>query len=140
MPTTRSLSAVVLMAASVSAIKLWDTPGDIPTTVPAKCRAPLSQNITCELLVTAAKAANGRALVGDAAVSYCSDTCRSSLASLQQKVTEGCGDTQYQLWENSNETRSGQALVDSLVWAQGLMCIEDECVCPSTMSSTRMTS
>jgi hypothetical protein len=123
--------AVVLMAVSVSAVKLWNSPADLPTTVPAKCRAAVTLNITCEFLVTADKAANGRVVVGDAAVEYCSDSCRSSLASFQQKVTEGCGANQYAFWRNSNRTDSGKAIVDSLIWAQNLVCIKDEFVfCP----------
>lgn len=128
MTSTRSMLAVVLMAVSVSAVKLWNSTADLPTTVPGKCRAAVTLNITCEFLVTAAKAANGRVVVGDAADEYCSDSCRSSLTSFQKKVTEGCGDNQYAFWRNSNQTDSAKALVDSLIWAQNLVCIEDEFV------------
>lgn len=126
MAPLRLIIAQLLAAGSTFAIQLWETPGDIPTSVPARCRVSLTQNITCELLVKADIAASGHALFGEAANLYCGDTCRSSMESFHSKVIAGCGDTEYELWENSSMPIAGKTIVDGLLWAQRLMCIEDE--------------
>ena len=73
--------AVGWFATSATAIQLWGAVGDIPATVPVRCRSALTYNIACDVasLVTAHDAANGARLVGVAADVYCSSTCRSSL-------------------------------------------------------------
>ncbi|KAJ0352995.1 hypothetical protein COL154_012288 [Colletotrichum chrysophilum] len=122
----KALSTGLFAAASVSGIQLWKTPGQIPTDVPARCRAALSTNITCDFLVTADSAANGEVVVGEAADVFCNSACRDSLRSFTSSVTSGCGHTQYKLWENSTMTASGQAMAEGLLWANSLLCIQDE--------------
>ncbi|RYP62165.1 hypothetical protein DL771_009838 [Monosporascus sp. 5C6A] len=114
-----------LLLPSVSGIKLWNSPGDIPTSVPARCRAPLTQNITCELLVKPDNAANGEIVPGGALDEFCGSTCRSSLETFQKNIASGCGNTYYALWKNSNLTQSPKVLADGFVWAHTLACLSD---------------
>ena len=61
-------------------IQLWPSPGALPTTIPAGCRAELSKNITCSPhLVSAQYVADGRALDPRVARQYCTSTCSNSL-------------------------------------------------------------
>lgn len=121
-----------LMAAltftSVSAIQLWKSPGEISNNVPARCKVPLTRNITCDFLVSPGTAANGEMLVGEAADVYCSSTCRSSLESFKDAVTASCGNTHYAMWENSTMEQSGQYIAEGFLWAHSLVCLSDECV------------
>ena len=135
MARLQQLLAMVLASTAASAIQLWGKPGEIPTTVPAKCRAALTTNITCDFLVTANKAVSGQIVSGMSAESFCGAPCVGSMADFQRKVIEGCGNTQYMLWENSTMTQSGQALADGLSWAQRLLCIQDKSVFRATESS-----
>ena len=120
------LTRVALTATTTAAIQIWEKPGDIPSEVPARCRAALVQNITCsDFLVQPQKAAQGEAVVGEAADVYCSDQCSSSITKFQKSVTTGCGDTPYPLFKNSTMLQSGKAIVDGLAWAHKLVCIKD---------------
>ncbi|KAL1835395.1 hypothetical protein VTJ49DRAFT_6815 [Mycothermus thermophilus] len=99
--------AAVSWCQEAAAIQLWATPGDIPTSVPARCRAALVQNITCpSSLVTAPQVASGSALSDDDAVAYCTDTCYDSLKTFQSRVATGCG-------------------TEIFVWAYDVSCIKD---------------
>lgn len=65
---------------TVSPIHLWDTPGTLPVTIPAGCRAALSANISCSPnLVTPQFAAGGGALDKKTLGVYCTTTCQQSL-------------------------------------------------------------
>lgn len=121
-------SAAILGAGAsyVAGVHLFEKPGDIPPLVPAKCRAPLSANITCDFLITANVAAQGQTVVGPAADAFCGKDCVASLHSFRQKVIDGCGVGSYALWANNTVTTSPKALADGLVWAQKLLCIQDE--------------
>ncbi|KAK5655842.1 hypothetical protein OQA88_5381 [Cercophora sp. LCS_1] len=55
----------LLLQPLAGAIQFFKAPGEIPTTVPARCRAALTQNVTCPpVLITGSKAANGDYLIG----------------------------------------------------------------------------
>ncbi|RYP80170.1 hypothetical protein DL770_006365 [Monosporascus sp. CRB-9-2] len=132
MAFTRSFTTILaviplasLLLPSVSGIKLWNNPGDIPTSVPARCRAPLTQNISCEFLVKPDNAANGEIVPGGALDELCGSTCRPSLETFQKNTASGCGDTYYALWENSNLTQSPKVLADGFVWAHTLARLSD---------------
>ncbi|KAK9422563.1 putative LysM domain-containing protein [Seiridium unicorne] len=121
---------LLLMAwlhAGAKAVTLWPSPGAIPTTVPAACRAVLTQNITCDTpeLVTAQEASGGAALIGESAVEYCTPKCYNSLKTFQTNVDARCGSTLYNLWINSTLQQSGMQLADGLVWAYNLSCLTD---------------
>lgn len=61
-------------------IQLWSSPGALPTSIPASCRAELSKNITCSpILVSPQFAAGGRAMDPETAAQYCTPTCYNSL-------------------------------------------------------------
>ena len=75
-----ALIAVSLFGQYGTAIQLWTSPDNFPTTVPAACRAALTYNITCaNYLVTAQDARNGASLVGNLTTEYCTKDCQSSL-------------------------------------------------------------
>lgn len=118
-----------LLVAATHAVQLWSAPAAIPTTVPAACRAVLVQNITCDYgnnsLVTAGQAANGVALISSEATKYCTTSCYQSLRTFKTNVDSKCGNTEYNLYPNSNLTQSAAALADGLSWAYNLTCIED---------------
>ncbi len=126
MLTWQVLVGAALTATMTAAIQIWEKPGDIPSEVPARCRAALVQNITCsDFLLQPQKAAQGEVLVGEAADVYCSDQCSSSITKFQKSVTTGCDDTLYPLVKNSTMLQSGKAIVDGLAWAHKLVCIKD---------------
>ncbi|SPB45014.1 unnamed protein product [Aspergillus niger] len=111
---------------NVAAIQVWDSPDDIPTAVPSDCRNALTYNMTCaNSLVTAQDAANGAALVGVAAKTYCTKECHDSLQTFQESILSACGKKEYQLYKNSTTTQSPAVVADGLVWAYSLMCIQD---------------
>lgn len=61
-------------------IKIWASPGDLPTAIPVNCRNALSQNITCSPdLVSARSIAAGRGLDVATLKSYCTPDCYNSL-------------------------------------------------------------
>ncbi len=61
-------------------IKIWASPGDLPTAIPVNCRNALSQNITCSPdLVSARSIAAGRGLDVATLESYCTTDCYNSL-------------------------------------------------------------
>lgn len=109
-----------------AAIQIWSIPGDIPTTVPASCRAVLVQNITCpNYLITAAQVSNGMALLSGEAAQYCTADCYNSLNTFRTNVDARCGDTLYEMYKNSTLTQSGSSLADGLAWAYNVSCIQD---------------
>ncbi|KAI2707493.1 hypothetical protein DTO013E5_8367 [Penicillium roqueforti] len=111
---------------NVAAIQVWDSLDDIPTAVPSDCRNALTYNMTCaNSLVTAQDAANGAALVGVAAKTYCTKECHDSLQTFQESILSACGKKEYQLYKNSTTTQSPAVVADGLVWAYSLMCIQD---------------
>lgn len=61
-------------------IKIWASPGDLPTAIPVNCRNALSQNISCSPdLVSARSIAAGRSLDVATLGSYCTTDCYNSL-------------------------------------------------------------
>lgn len=65
---------------SAYSIKIWASPGDLPTAIPVNCRNALSQNITCSPdLVSARSIAAGRGLDVATLNSYCTTDCYNSL-------------------------------------------------------------
>lgn len=109
-----------------AAIQIWSIPGDIPTTVPASCRAVLVQNITCpNYLITPTRVSNGMALLDGEAAEYCTAACYDSLNTFRTNVDARCGDTLYTMYKNSTLTQSGASLADGLAWAYNVSCIQD---------------
>lgn len=108
----------------VSAIQLFETPGDISASFSARCRVALTHNVTCDLLVTTDQAQREFHLVGDVLTGYCNDGCRDSIAAFQDKVTNACGHTLYTFQKEGERKSSAQALVEGFAWAQSLMCIK----------------
>lgn len=123
----RAFVALTWIATATEALQWWKTPGQIPTSVPARCRVPLTQNITCDVddLVTPTRVFYGETVVGGHAEVYCAATCRNSLKAFQKAVTSGCGHTPYKLWEDQAVGQSVQEVVDGIVWAQDLLCMQD---------------
>lgn len=117
------LAGVVL--SPVAAIKLWETPGDISSSVPAGCRVALTHNITCDLLVTPNQAQNEMSLPDAAVDLYCADTCRDSVASFQKRVSDSCGHKLYVFEKEGSMERSAQQMAEGFTWAQNLMCIQE---------------
>ncbi|KAG3187476.1 hypothetical protein PC129_g25233 [Phytophthora cactorum] len=70
----------LLAVAPASGIKVWDTPGDIPTTIPAKCRVALSSNLEFgPRLVRPAELASLGSLSESLLTQYCNSTCTASM-------------------------------------------------------------
>ncbi|ESZ90353.1 LysM domain-containing protein [Sclerotinia borealis F-4128] len=110
----------------VSGIQIWSSPGALPTTIPASCRAVLSQNITCNpQLINAAFISAGRALDNVTATEYCTPTCYSSIKTFKTNVDLRCGSTSYAMYANSTFEQSGAQIADPLAWAYNVTCIED---------------
>ncbi len=67
--------AVRCFATSAEAIQLWGSLGELPSSVPARCRSPLTYTITCDVtsLIMANDAVHGARLVGVAAVNRSGD-------------------------------------------------------------------
>ncbi|CAO1604771.1 hypothetical protein XANCAGTX0491_008311 [Xanthoria calcicola] len=107
-------------------IQLWSSPGALPTSIPASCRAELSKNITCSpILVSPQFAAGGRAMDPKTAAQYCTPTCYNSLKSFKTNVDQRCGNTMYQMYPNSTHLQSGAMVADPLVWAYNVTCVKD---------------
>ncbi|KAI9146998.1 LysM domain-containing protein [Paramyrothecium foliicola] len=119
------LSGLSALTVGVAGIKLWDTPGEISSTVPAPCRVALTQNITCETLVTPAQAQNGIHLPDTTAQEYCAKGCRDSVVNFQQRVSSACGHKLYTFVKDGSMKQSAQAIAEGFSWAQKLMCIKD---------------
>jgi hypothetical protein len=121
------LKAVALTAVAVDALKLFELPADLPTSIPLRCRVPLTQNITCEVesLIAPQKVLFGQVITGTHAEAYCTPTCRQSLKQFQTAVSSGCGHTLYKIFPNQTEAFSLKELVDDFVWAQNLLCLQD---------------
>ncbi|RPA73865.1 hypothetical protein BJ508DRAFT_244206 [Ascobolus immersus RN42] len=120
------LSVLSLSVFSVHSIYIFSSPGAIPTTVPAACRAVLSQNITCEpSLVKANDIAQGRALGKDLANQYCTSACYKSLTTFKTNVAARCGNTLYKFYANSSLTQSGNEIADPFAWAYEVACLQD---------------
>jgi hypothetical protein len=134
----------VLLFSSVSGIQIWSSPGALPTTIPASCRAALSQNITCDpQLITATFVSAGRALDNGTATEYCTLSCYSSLqvdkpmnfyicqitdnghVDFQVYVDLRCGNTLYNMYANSTFQQSGAQVANPLAWAYNVTCIKD---------------
>ncbi|GAB1317701.1 hypothetical protein MFIFM68171_07911 [Madurella fahalii] len=125
----RNRNAVVLVwiATTAVALKFWGAPGDIPSSVPMRCRMPLTHNITCDVddLVTPTRLFSGEVVVGGHADVYCAAACRNSLKTFQTAVSSGCGHTPYKLWPDMTEGQSVKEVVDGLVWTQEMLCLQD---------------
>ena len=121
---------LVLIVSSTNlslAIQLWSSPGDLPTSIPASCRAALSQNITCEPnLVSAQFVASGRALSPAVLEMYCTDSCAKSLLSFKVNTEQRCGDKIYKMFPNSTYMQSGASVAAPLSWAYNVTCIKDD--------------
>lgn len=115
-----------MVAVPSAAIQLWATPGDIPLSVPPACRIALTRNITCDFLVTPAKATAGETVVGEAATVFCNEACSSSLVAFEKAVASGCGNSHHALWATSTMEQSPHYLSQGYLWAHSLMCLSDE--------------
>lgn len=121
-----SLAAVGCSGLS-GAIQLWESPADIPNSVPAVCRAALIANITCDpILLTADQALANAALTEDVAAEYCTTACAESINMFQSRVDSACGRGALALWHESTLRQSPWHLASGLAWAYELSCIEDE--------------
>lgn len=97
-------------------IQLWPSPGALPTSIPAACRAELSKNITCSPhLVSAQFAADGRALDPKTAGQYCTSTCYNSLKVSQATLS-------FWLRANSNESSLSRRMWTSAVETRCIKC------------------
>lgn len=139
-----SLAVILQSFFSLSlSIQLWTSPGALPVSIPASCRAELSKNITCSpILITPQFAAGGRAMDPKTAAQYCTPTCYNSLQVSQQfaslrlamaqqeqsfktNVDLRCGNTMYQMYPNSTHLQSGAMVADPLAWAYNVTCVKD---------------
>lgn len=124
-----ALITLSFIGQETTAIRVWSHPDKISTSVPSDCRDALAYNIACaNSLVTAPDAANGAALVGEAATAYCTKECHDSLQTFQKNILSACGKKEYQIYKSNTIKQSPLAVADGLVWAYNLMCIEDSCV------------
>jgi hypothetical protein len=79
MRLTSGLLALPLSVA-VNAVYIWSSPGALPTTIPASCRAALAQNLTCDGgLITGQRLESGVLPDNATLTSYCTSGCLSSL-------------------------------------------------------------
>ncbi|EGX88797.1 LysM domain-containing protein [Cordyceps militaris CM01] len=109
-----------------SAIHLWEAPGSIPNSVPARCRAQLARNIDCaQNLTTPRDVLNGGALSPQLAQAYCTSGCRDSLLDFQKNVQDGCGDVLYNFYDDGGFKQSGSVLAAGFIWAYQATCIKD---------------
>nr|POE90693.1 lysm domain-containing protein [Quercus suber] len=63
----------------VVAFHLWDSPADLPSTIPASCRATLAGNITCDEIIPPNQPAHLARLDAADLDSYCTPGCGNSL-------------------------------------------------------------
>lgn len=77
---TSSLLIISSLFSGAWSIKLWDTPGVLPKTIPASCRAMLTADIDCgPRLVTAQEVTYLRSLNESLLTEYCNSTCTSAI-------------------------------------------------------------
>ncbi|KPM43204.1 hypothetical protein AK830_g3331 [Neonectria ditissima] len=115
----------LLAVAPASGIKVWDTPGDIPTTIPAKCRVALSSNLECgPRLVRPAELASLGSLSESLLTQYCNSTCTASMKTWTEKVDLACGSEVHD-W-GFNLSQSGDDVTKPLFWAHQASCLTDE--------------
>ncbi|KAL4947549.1 hypothetical protein BDW69DRAFT_190101 [Aspergillus filifer] len=118
------ITSLVLLAAPIVAIKIWETPAELGTGIPAGCRAALTTNITCPMrLVTAPEIVSEAPINSTWLAEYCTPECRDSVQSFANLVGTRCGDTVYS-FGNSTE-QSGNDIALPLLWAQNMACLED---------------
>lgn len=111
-----------VIATSAWSIHLWDSPGDLPASVPDACRAALSQNITCSQLVSGSKAAAQVPYSKEKLGKLCTTACSESLKESEQNVHVGCGD--HILTFNGTTIAAAQ-LTEPLDWAHNVTCLRD---------------
>ena len=111
-----------LATAPVWSKQLWDSPTDLPESIPQACRDALSKNITCSQLVSANKVTNQVLYSKADLTELCTTTCANSLNAFQQNVRDSCGDATLS-YGSVNTT--GAQLTDPLVWAHNATCLRD---------------
>lgn len=111
-----------LATAPVWSVQLWDSPTDLPETIPQECRNALSKNITCPQLVPASKVTNQVLYSKADLTELCTTTCANSLNAFQQNVHDSCGDATLS-YGSVNTT--GARLTDPLLWAYNVTCLQD---------------
>ncbi|CAG8067732.1 unnamed protein product [Penicillium nalgiovense] len=126
-----------LATAPVWSVQLWDSPTDLPETIPQECRNALSKNITCPQLVPASKVTNQVLYSKADLTELCTTTCANSLNAFQQNVHDSCGDATLS-YGSVNTT--GARLTDPLLWAYNVTCLQDlKGFCNSQMFNTSST-
>lgn len=120
-------TALALAVSTATALQFWAAVGEIPMTVPLRCRIPLTRNITCDVddLISPSRVLSGEVAVGAHADAYCAPACKDSLKAFQSAVSSGCGHTLYKVWEDQTEGQSMKEVADGLAWAQEMLCLED---------------
>lgn len=84
-----SLFAAGSLVSGAWSIKLWDTPGTLPTIIPATCRASLSSDIECgPRLIPATEIISMKSLNESLLTEYCDSTCTSSIKVSQLQLRE----------------------------------------------------
>ncbi len=123
----RAFVALAWIATTAGALRYFTTPSEISTSVPLECRMPLTKDITCDVddLITPTDVLYGQVVVGGHAAAYCAAACKNSLKAFQKAVASGCGHTPYKVWPDMAEGQSVQEVVNGLVWAQELLCLQD---------------
>lgn len=119
------LLGLILLAQEITAIRLWANTHSFSDDVPTACQTALMFDVKCaNYLVTARDVANGAALVGDLASQYCTQECHDSIDKFQRDVHLACGTKAYQLFKTSTARAVPADIVNGLMWAYRLSCIQ----------------
>ncbi|KAI0487067.1 hypothetical protein F4859DRAFT_510850 [Xylaria cf. heliscus] len=126
--STHRLFAVAVAIGSIGlfttpghAIRLVASPGQLPTAIPAACRASLATNIACgPRLIHASDIEREVPFNATFLGEYCNSTCTQSLKQFSDGVASRCGNTIYDF--GAGEMMSGNMVAAPLQWAQNLAC------------------
>ncbi|KAI1151808.1 hypothetical protein F4825DRAFT_421529 [Nemania diffusa] len=114
--------ALILLNSGVAAIHIFLTPGSLPATIPASCRASLAADITCgPRLIHASELENDFPFNATFLSEYCNSTCTTSLNTFAANINTRCGNVDYDFGYNT--TQSGNDIAVALKWAHDTACL-----------------
>jgi len=118
-----SVVLLSLFASSVVAIKIFPSPGALPTQIPAACRASLSTNIACGPFLISPGEIERNVPFNDAVLTeYCNSTCTASVQTWTSAVNTRCGNTRYTF--PGNIFQSGNDFAIPFQWAHNSVCVK----------------
>ncbi len=120
-----SLRATLLwccLVPSTLAVQLFSNASSLPSSASAACASALMANITCSQLIAPLYISGGGYVDAGALSSLCTSACASALSSFQSHAETACGTAAYNF--PANLSRSIPAIVDPVVWAYKVACLQ----------------